>query len=564
VSDNASISTIKQKLPMLDLFQKHSRRGPCDDDFAYNSSSNNNRHTTAQWEPKQAYSRLCSCAVCSTKKEHVEALKDAISFLDSSDHACPALSYRNMPQAARLRLLDEILNSTCIGERWMPEFVFDEHDIAVVSGSAAPFGVGARVCARKQLMFSQLVDRLQITPQEHLRCRVGEVAWKTKFTGAAFQGAEGLPGPFRQSLTLICASLTTQLARTIDSSSAIASAASEVFERGALLIPCPNHSNQTGLNRNLLIVNPALQNHQPNNTATQNTTNWTWTQFGHRLEHCYRFGQLLGIAIRSKGLLTIDMHEWFWRQLVGDVELTEEEEDRLFSSFDYTAWNNLRFRDPTTGHEFDENEFKEYYGSLTYTTSASHNLRELALPQQSKTKVVSFASRHQYSRLCIKARLNESAPHMHGILRGVHSIVPKRAMRLLRWYELEKRICGSKTLNLVSLKRQTVYSPSKFNSKSEIVKNFWKVLESFTEEQKSKYLQFSWARSRLPPVYDSEDKSWRMKVNILESTSKKKTDNMLPTAETCFFNVNLPCYSSFEVMREKLLLAVTHCSSITS
>jgi len=63
----------------------------------------------------------------------------------------------------------------------------------------------------------------------------------------------------------------------------------------------------------------------------------------------------------------------------------------------------------------------------------------------------------------------------------------------------------------------------------------------------------------LPPESDA-DNSWRMKVNFLEAASQHE----LPTAETCFFNVNIPAYNTFELMREKLLLAVTHCSSITS
>lgn len=38
----------------------------------------------------------------------------------------------------------------------------------------------------------------------------------------------------------------------------------------------------------------------------------------------------------------------------------------------------------------------------------------------------------------------------------------------------------------------------------------------------------------------------------------------LPTAETCFFNVNIPNYPSKKIMQEKLLLAISMCSSITS
>jgi hypothetical protein len=39
-------------------------------------------------------------------------------------------------------------------------------------------------------------------------------------------------------------------------------------------------------------------------------------------------------------------------------------------------------------------------------------------------------------------------------------------------------------------------------------------------------------------------------------------DIRLPHAETCFFNIKLPAYSSVEVMRERLLYAITHTKTI--
>ena len=98
-----------------------------------------------------------------------------------------------------------------------------------------------------------------------------------------------------------------------------------------------------------------------------------------------------------------------------------------------------------------------------------------------------------------------------------------------------------------------------FTEESEIVQWLWRVLQGFTSEEKGKFLQFCLARSRLPPV-TSREGSWRMKVNILEAASVHD----LPSAETCFFNINLPQYQSEAALRAKLLLAITHCSSINS
>jgi hypothetical protein len=104
-----------------------------------------------------------------------------------------------------------------------------------------------------------------------------------------------------------------------------------------------------------------------------------------------------------------------------------------------------------------------------------------------------------------------------------------------------------------------VVGPPKFTNESPIVKHFWAVLKSFTVEERRGFLQFAWARSRLPPEGDTHQ-SWRMKLNILETQSNK----FLPSSETCFFNTSIPQYDSYEQLREKLLMAIEQCSSITS
>lgn len=40
--------------------------------------------------------------------------------------------------------------------------------------------------------------------------------------------------------------------------------------------------------------------------------------------------------------------------------------------------------------------------------------------------------------------------------------------------------------------------------------------------------------------------------------NKPNPDLQLPHADTCFFNVSIPAYSSLEIMKQKLLTAITH------
>lgn len=200
-----------------------------------------------------------------------------------------------------------------------------------------------------------------------------------------------------------------------------------------------------------------------------------------------------------------------------------------------------------------------HYSELTYTTTLSDGATVVELVPNGASHHVQFCDRWKYAELVYKARFQECMLQMNAIRRGLLCIIPEQALSLLTWHELQLRVCGEPTLNVQYLKRRTVYAPKKYDEDSEVVQNFWKAVESFSAEDRARFLQFAWARSRLPPEGDS-DNTWRLKVNILEGAS----DDDLPTAETCFFNVNVPKYSSYDIMRQKIHLAVTYCSSITS
>merc|ERR1711964_801748 len=83
------------------------------------------------------------------------------------------------------------------------------------------------------------------------------------------------------------------------------------------------------------------------------------------------------------------------------------------------------------------------------------------------------------------------------------------------------------------------------------VQYLWSVLEEdFSPKQRSKFLEFVWAKARLPSM---------SRISRTFQIIKKEFDNpdiYLPSARTCFFELTLPEYSSRDVMREKLAFAI--------
>ena len=83
---------------------------------------------------------------------------------------------------------------------------------------------------------------------------------------------------------------------------------------------------------------------------------------------------------------------------------------------------------------------------------------------------------------------------------------------------------------------------------------FWEVLEEFDDSMRSKFIDFCWARSRLPSSIDNF--MMPFKICPANGMAKKKPDLHLPKSQTCFFSISLPAYSSKDILRKKIIYAI--------
>jgi other hect domain ubiquitin protein ligase E3 len=95
---------------------------------------------------------------------------------------------------------------------------------------------------------------------------------------------------------------------------------------------------------------------------------------------------------------------------------------------------------------------------------------------------------------------------------------------------------------------------------------FWEVLKNeMTQEDLKKLIKFCWAQERLPSNDEEFD---RRQVRFLikpQVGSSRYGDQALPKADTCFFNLELPFYSSKELLKAKILLAINmDCDSLNA
>jgi hypothetical protein len=124
---------------------------------------------------------------------------------------------------------------------------------------------------------------------------------------------------------------------------------------------------------------------------------------------------------------------------------------------------------------------------------------------------------------------------------------------VLTYQELERLVCGVKTVDIDLLKAHTKLSTDLTESANK-VKWLWEILHEISDEEKIKFIKFCYAQERLPNTHEEFEKL-QIKFTIKSYIDKTKID-LFPKADTCFFSIELPEYSSKDVMKAKIIQAV--------
>jgi hypothetical protein len=182
---------------------------------------------------------------------------------------------------------------------------------------------------------------------------------------------------------------------------------------------------------------------------------------------------------------------------------------------------------------------------LTWTATRSDG-RVVELVPDGANRPVLLGDIERYLQLYVEARLSEGKMAVQAFREGLAAIVPESAYVLLGWEDMQRVVCGARSIDVARLKANTEYDDELTADDPHIVA-FWDVLEhDFSEEEKSAFLRFVWARPTLPPK--GVEFSQKMKVqSAVGEDVLLKPDQYLPKAHTCFFSINLPRYSSKEV-----------------
>lgn len=145
-------------------------------------------------------------------------------------------------------------------------------------------------------------------------------------------------------------------------------------------------------------------------------------------------GNLIGISLRTKQLMSIELCSAIWKTIVGD-KITAEDVEAVDSEF-MNALKQVK--------EYKESDGKEdfvYLFGLTYSVADSAGNEVEIIPSGSQVSVT-FENRLHYYDLALDYRLNEWKQAAEAIAAGVYALIPQRALSLFTWEQLERAVKG--------------------------------------------------------------------------------------------------------------------------
>ena len=261
------------------------------------------------------------------------------------------------------------------------------------------------------------------------------------------------------------------------------------------------------------------------------------------------FGKLIGLAIRHKMLLSLPFASYIWHFLVG-TDIDDEQrncngDDGQKCVSGYEICRSIQY--------MDEEETLELITEIVGSKETKDASEEIKL---SVTNEENDSKKQKYLKFLQEHMLKKKSAFLDKFINGLSISLPTQLFPMFTAGELKSLMCGDDTINLTLLQKVAVYDDG-IDANEAYILNFWKVLFNMSDGEKSKFINFVYAKKRLPASISG----FIMPFKILKPLPymKEAPDNFLPHAKTCFFELAIPKYTSIDICREKILYAINNC-----
>ncbi|XWS09652.1 hypothetical protein CRYUN_Cryun39dG0007800 [Craigia yunnanensis] len=283
---------------------------------------------------------------------------------------------------------------------------------------------------------------------------------------------------------------------------------------------------------------------QPNPNSVYQTEHLSYFKF---------VGRVIAKALFDGQLLDVYFTRSFYKHILGvkvtyhDIEVVDPD---YYKNLKWMLENDVSdIPDLTFSMDADEEKHILYEKTDVTDYELKPGGRNIRVTEETKHEYVDLVADHILT--------NAIRPQIHSFLEGFNELVPRELISIFNDKELELLISGLPEIDLDDLKGNTEYTG--YTAASHVIQWFWEVVKAFNKEDMARLLQFVTGTSKVPlegfKALQGISGPQRFQIHKAYGTPER-----LPSAHTCFNQLDLPEYSSKEQLQERLLLAIHEAS----
>ncbi|KAK4751569.1 hypothetical protein SAY87_005051 [Trapa incisa] len=301
-----------------------------------------------------------------------------------------------------------------------------------------------------------------------------------------------------------------------------------IFDRGALLF--------TTVGNNATF--------QPNPNSVYQTEHLSYFKF---------VGRVVAKALFDGQLLDVHFTRSFYKHILG-IKVTYHD----IEAVDPDYYKNLKWMLENDVSDIPDLTFSMDADEEKHILYEKNEVTDYELKPGGRNTRVTEETKHEYVDLVADHILtNAIRTQINSFLDGFNELIPGDLISIFNDKELELLISGLPEIDLEDLRANTEYTG--YTAASIVVQWFWDVVKGFTKEDMARLLQFVTGTAKVPleGFRALQGISGPQKFQIHKAYG---APDRLPSAHTCFNQLDLPEYTAKEQLQDRLLLAIHEAS----
>ncbi|KAL5481303.1 hypothetical protein EMCRGX_G021436 [Ephydatia muelleri] len=260
---------------------------------------------------------------------------------------------------------------------------------------------------------------------------------------------------------------------------------------------------------------------------------------GH-LEYFKFYGRVCGMAIYNNMIIDAFFIRPFYKMMLEKNVALED-----MQCVDVEMYNSLKY--------ILENDPEPLCVNFSVNKEVLGEVQEVELKPNGKDIPVTETNKNEYVELMIKWRFtSQIKEQMDAFMKGFGDVISPKLIQVFDERELEYLMGGLAEIDVEDWKKNTEYDG--YTANDDVIVWFWKAVSNYDNEMRARLLQFVTGTSKVPMngFAELQGSQGSRKFCI----KKYGAVNSFPRAHTCFNRIDLPPYTQYYQLKERLTTAI--------